>query len=178
LGVRKTKALTLLDKPVTEKYLKGGPLGDIPHDDVSTMTASELETEVRKLRKKTNDQKEQHKKELAAKLDEIKDLTMRVSNTEPPTKAQKAARELRALTGEYSMALSKISAGFREAMSILDEGEKIPGAGIQELNAWLNEFVPDSATIRDLFSQWQAGFDDPSPIVDNFNDIIEGKVDV
>jgi len=147
-------------------------------DAIDRMPASEAREKLRSANGKIERLKDSHKKEVEKLNDIISDLKIRAEDPMQLSAEQKAARELRALTGVYSMALSKISAGFREAMSILDEGEKIPGIGVQELNAWLNEFVPDSATINNLFSQWQAGFDDPSPIVDNFKDIIEGKVNV
>ncbi|MDR1863529.1 MAG: hypothetical protein LBQ67_06385 [Treponema sp.] len=178
LGSRKARAITYFTKEEIEKYANGGPLGDIPHDDVTTMTALELEEEVRFLKKKNANQKEQHKQEVEKLKEIIDDLKIRAEDPMQLTPGQKAARELRGLTAAYSIALSKISAGFREAMSILNEGEKIPGIGVQELNEWANEFVPDSANIHELFAKWKDGFENPSPIIDNFFDIIEGKADV
>jgi hypothetical protein len=178
LGSRKARALTFFAKEEIEKYVKGGNLRDIPHDDVSTMLTTELEGEVRRLRGKEKNLKDSHKKEVEKLNEIIDDLKIRAEDPMQLTPAQKAERRLRTLTKDYSIALAETSAGFHKAMSILDEGEKIPGIGVQELNTWLNEFVPDSATIQDLFKQWQGGFENPSPIVDNFDDIIRGKMDV
>jgi gas vesicle protein len=178
LGSRKARAIAYFTKEEIEEYAKGGDLRNIPHDDVSSMLATELEGEVRRLREKEKRLKDSHQKEVEKLKEIIDDLKIRAEDPMQLTPPQKAERQLRALTGEYSIALSKIAGGFREAMSILDEGEKIPGIGVQELNAWLNEFVPDSVTIHDLLDQWQAGFENPGPIVDNFFDIISGKTGV
>jgi hypothetical protein len=178
LGTRKARMLTTFTKEEIDEYAKGGLLRDIPHDDVKNMTVSELDAEVQRLRKNAKNQKEQHGKEVEKLREIISDLKTRAEDPMQLTPGQKAARELRELTPDYSIALAKISAGFREAMSILNEGEKIPGIGVQELNEWTSEFVPDSATIHELFTQWQYSFENPGPVIDNFNDIIEGKADV
>ncbi|MDR1250631.1 MAG: hypothetical protein LBK62_00535 [Treponema sp.] len=178
LGTRKARLLTAFTKEEIDTFSNGGDLAGIPHDDVFKMTTAELGEEIKKTRQKLERQKAAHKKEVEKLNEIIDDLKIRAEDPMQLTPAQKAERQLRTLTAEYSIALAKISAGFREAMSILNEGEKIPGIGVQELNAWLNEFVPDSVTIHDLLDQWQAGFENPCPVVDNFFDIIEGKTGV
>jgi hypothetical protein len=178
LGTRKARMLTTFTKEEIETFSKGGDLAGIPHDDVFKMTTTELGEEIKKTRQKLECQKAAYKKEVKKLNEIIDDLKIRAEDPMQLTPAQKSERQLRTLTKDYSIALAEISAGFRKAMSILNEGEKIPSVGVQELNAWLNEFVPDSATIQDLFKQWQGGFENPSPIVDNFDDIIGGKMDV
>jgi hypothetical protein len=178
LSGSKLSALEDLNDIELEKLDKGDGVKGLTLDAIEESTAPEVREKLRSAEKKIERLKDAHKKETDKLNEIIGDLKIRAEDPMQLTPAQKAARELRALTGVYCIALSKISAGFREAMSILAEGEKIPGVGVQELNAWLNEFVPDSATIHDLFSQWKNGFEDPCPIIDNFNDIIEGKADV
>ncbi|MDR1252804.1 MAG: hypothetical protein LBK62_11675 [Treponema sp.] len=178
LGTRKARMLTTFTKEEIEAFSKGGDLADIPHDDVFKMTTTELGEEIKKTRQRIERQKAAHTEEVKKLNEIIDDLKIRAEDPVQLTPAQKAERQLRTLTKDYNIALAKISAGFREAMSVLDEGEKIPDIGVQELTAWLNEFAPDSATIRGLFTQWQDGFEYPGPIVDNFNDIITGKMDV
>lgn len=178
LNGSKLSALEDLADTELGKLDKGGDINGLTLDAIEELTAPEVREKLRSAEKKIERLKDAHKKETDKLNEIISDLKIRAEDPMQLTPGQKAARELRALTGVYGIALSKIAAGFREAMSILGEGEKIPGIGVQELNEWLNEFVPDSATIQDLFRQWQSGFDDPSPIVDNFRDIIEGKADV
>jgi hypothetical protein len=179
LSFSQIKTLSMLEKPVVEEYLKGGPLGDIPHDDVATMPRGELEDEARRLRGKEKNMKGLHKKEVEKLNEIIDDLKIRAEDPMQLTPAQRAHRLIRSTyTREYNVALSEISAGIRKARSVLADAERTEGIGAQELNEWLNEFVPDSAMIMELISQWQAETENPAPIVDNFNDIITGKTDV
>jgi hypothetical protein len=179
LGSRKARALTFFTKEEIEKYAKGDDLRGIPHDDVSSMLATELEEEVRRLRKKGENLKDSHKEEVG-KLNEIIDgLKIRAEDPMQLTPAQRAHRLIRdTYTREYAVALSEVSTGIRKARSVLADAERTEGIGVQELNEWLNEFVPDSATIMELIGQWQAETENPGPIEDNFNDIITGKLDV
>jgi hypothetical protein len=178
----KFDVIDMLSDPELEKLIAGEEVKGLTLDAIDELPATEARKRLRAAEKKLADQKERlkevHGKEVEKLTEIISDLRIRAEDPMQLTPAQKAARELRTFTADYSIALAKISGGFREAMSILDEGEKLPGIGVQELNAWLNEFVPDSATIRDLFGQWDAGFENPSPIVDNFDDIIKGRVNV
>lgn len=133
--------------PELEKLDAGEEVKGLKLDAIDNMTAAEVRDKYRASEKKLEHQKEAHKKEVEKLNEIIGDLRIRAEDPMQLTPSQKAARELRTLTRDYSLALAKVSAGFREAMSILDEGERISGIGIQELNVWLNEFVPDSATI-------------------------------
>jgi hypothetical protein len=167
LNVGQFRALAVFEKPVVEGYLKGGPLGDIPHDEVATMSRGDLEAEARRLSEKEKRLKDSHKKEVEKLNEIIGDLKVRAEDPMQLTPAQRAHQMIRSTyTGEYGLALAGISAGIRKAMSVLADAERTEGIGVQELNEWLNEFVPDSATIMELINQWQAETENPGPIAD------------
>jgi hypothetical protein len=179
LGGRKARAIAYFTKEEIDHYVKGGDLRGISHDDVARKTAVELEEEVRRLREKEKRLKGSHQKEVDKLNEIIGDLKIRAEDPMQLTPAQRAHQLIRATyTPEYAIALAEISTGIRKAMSVLADAERTGGIGAQELNEWLNEFVPDSATIMKLISQWQAETENPSPIADNFDDIITGKTDV
>jgi hypothetical protein len=179
LGTRKARMLTTFTKEEIETFSKGGDLAGIPHDDVFKMTTTELGEEIKKTRQKLERLKDSHKQEVEKLNEIIDDLKIRAEDPMQLTQAQRAHQLIRATyTPEYAIALAGISTGIRKAMSILADAERTEGIGVQELNEWLNEFVPDSATIMELVRQWQAETENPGPIEDNFDDIISGKVDV
>ncbi|MDR2785048.1 MAG: hypothetical protein LBB83_03945 [Treponema sp.] len=179
LGSRKARAIAYYTKEEIEEYVKGGELRNIPHDDVSSMLATELEAEVRKQRQKEERLKAAHQKEVEKLNEIIDDLKIRAEDPMQLTPAQRAHQLIRkTYTPEYAVALAGIAAGFRKAMSILADVEMTEGIGVQELNEWLIEFAPDFATIIELKEQWQAGTEHPAPIVDNFDDIIRGRAGV
>jgi hypothetical protein len=177
LSIGQFRALTIFEKPVVEEYLKGGPLGDIPHDDVATMTRDELEADARKGRKKEERLKAAHKAEVEKLNEIIDDLKVRAEDPMQLTPAQRAHRLIRkTYTPEYSLALSGIASGFRKALSILADVEKTEGIGIQELNEWMIEFTPDFATIIELMKQWQDGTEHPALIAEwRLSDLPDGE---
>jgi hypothetical protein len=179
LGTRKARMLTTFTKEEIETFSKGGDLAGIPHDDVFKMTTTELGEEIKKTRQKFESQKAAHKEEVKKLKEIIDDLKIRAEDPMQLTPAQRAHRLIRTTyTEEYTHALSAVAAGVRKALSVLADAERTEGIGVQELNEWLNEFVPDSATITELVNQWRTETENPGPIVDNFNDIITGKTDV
>jgi hypothetical protein len=179
LGTRKARMLTTFTKEEIEAFSKGGDLAGIPHDDVFKMTTAELGEEIKKTRQKLERQKAAHKEEVEKLNEIIDDLKIRAEDPMQLTPAQRARQLIRTTyTREYTVALAEISTGIRKAMSVLADAERTEGIGVQEMNEWLNEFVPDSAVVMELISQWQTETENPSPIVDNFDDIIKGKMDV
>jgi hypothetical protein len=143
------------------------------------MPRGELEDEARRIREKEKRLKNSHKEEVKKLNEIIGDLKIRAEDPMQLTPAQRAHQLIRATyTGEYTIALGEAAAGIRKAMSVLADAERTEGIGVQELNEWLNEFVPDSAAIMALVSQWQAETENPGPVTDNFFDIIEGKTGV
>jgi len=141
LGARKARCLTAFTKEEIAEYVNGGSLKGIPHDDVAKMTTRELEAEVRKLRKKTNDLKEQHKKELGEKLDEIKDLTMRVSGTAPLDKEQIAEKRLEELHYDFFGSLMSGIADIRRALGIIAKAEQTEDVTYPLIRAWMNRYA-------------------------------------
>jgi len=141
LGVRKTKALTLLDKPVVEEYLKGGSLGDIPHDDVSEMPVSQLEEEVRKLREKVKKTETIVNEKIRQKDEQINKLEMELEHRQPPTKSQLAQAELENCVKDYRDTLLEAVAGLSKANTMLNQRiANIEGIDVQMVNEWLNQF--------------------------------------
>jgi hypothetical protein len=179
LNLSMLSVLEELTDPELEKLNDGGEVKGITLDAIDNMTAAEVRDKYRAAEKKIEQLKGAHRKEVEKLNEIIDDLKIRAEDPPQLTPAQKAHRLIRTTyTREYTFALSEISTGVRKAMSVLADAERTEGVGVQELNEWLTEFVPDSATIMELIGQWQAETENPGPIADNFNDIIEGKVDV
>jgi hypothetical protein len=166
LNVGQFRALTAFEKPVVEEYLKGGPLGDIPHDDVDTMARGELEAEARKLRKKIDNMKDSHKQVVKEISAELEALRLRDDYQQPPTKEQIAGDILTGMTAEYSIAIAKVNGAIREAYALVVQAEKIEGADAQRLSEWLNQFSPDMQTFSDLTGTWTDEVDNAGPIAD------------
>jgi len=163
LGVRKTRALAILDKPLVEKYIKGGDLGDIPHDDVAEMTVAELETEVRKLREKVKKTESVIKEKICQKDEQIAKLELEKECQQPPTKEQIAQAALQKLTEEYTFILAKVNSSLREALSMLGKAERIEGVNVQQLNDWLGQFDIEMNTFRSLSGTWSDAIDNAGP---------------
>ncbi|MDR0472718.1 MAG: DUF3102 domain-containing protein [Treponema sp.] len=70
LGTSKLRMLTVFEEEDIKKYVDGGPLGSIPHDDVETMSKRELQEAIREERKKH--QKDVETRERAIKQKETK----------------------------------------------------------------------------------------------------------
>jgi hypothetical protein len=166
LGTRKAKALTLLDKPVVEKYLEGGPLGDIPHDDVADMSVRELEEEIRKLRQKIEKTEKVARERIRQKDEQITKLEFENENRVPPTQEQIAQAALEAMTPEYTIVFAEITGAIRKAHGLVMKAEKIEGVNVQQLGEWLGQFSPDMQTFRDLAQTWADEADNAGPIAD------------
>jgi hypothetical protein len=166
LSVGQFRALTAFEKPVVEEYLKGGPLGDIPHDDVDTMARNELEDEARKLRKKLDNMKDSHKKTVKEMSTELETLRLRDDYRQPPTKEQIAGDTLVKMTPDYSIAIAKVNGAVREAYALVVKAEKIEGVDAQRLSEWLNQFSPDMQTFHDLTGTWTDEIDNAGPVKD------------
>jgi hypothetical protein len=179
LNLSTLSVLEDLTDPELEKLNDGEEVKGLTLDAIDKMTAAEVRDKYRSAEKKIKHLKDSHDQEVGKLNEIIDDLKIRAEDPMQLTPAQRAHRLIRATyTPEYTLALAGISAGIRKAMSILADAERTEGIGVQELNEWLNEFVPDSVTITDLISRWQTATENPGPIIDNFNDIITGKLDV
>jgi hypothetical protein len=164
LGVRKARCLTRFTKEEIDEYVKGGPLKSIPHDDVANMTATELETEVRKLRGKLNRAEEVTKERIRQKDEQIDKLEMEASYRQPPTKEQIAHAALQKLSASYILALTGINGKIREAYSIVCEAEKTPGVNVQQLNEWLGLFNNEMRIFDEVKQSWLDEVDNVTPI--------------
>ena len=167
LGVRRTKALTLLDKPVVEKYLSGGPLGDVPHDDVAEMSVTQLEEEVRKLREKVKRTEAVAKDKIRQKDEQITKLEFENENRLPPTKEQIAQAALQELTLKFTGTLAHINTYLREACATVVKAEKIENVNVQQLSDWLGQFYDNEIkTFRELSEAWLNEIDNAGPMQD------------
>ena len=164
LGYKQIQALSTLDRPAVEGFLKGGPLGDIPHDDVMKMPVRKLEDEVRGLRKKLAKQKEKHDHAVREMSREIEDLRLRDDYRPPPTREQKAAAALAEFTGPYTKAVNDITLAVREALSVLDRAMRTPDIDHAQLNGWINQFLPDMGGARHAWEAWLGASDEAWPM--------------
>jgi len=133
LGVRKTRALATLDKPIVEKYLSGGPLGDIPHDDVSEMPVSELEAEVRRLRKEMNEKVDSLEAVIKKKSAKIADLECEIRTGDQQTKEKKAEKALQKYRDPIIDNLLVATERIKRATDAIDEAQKIPHVPFEAL---------------------------------------------
>jgi hypothetical protein len=147
-----------------KKLNTGEDVNGLTLDAIDELPASQVRKRLREAEKKLAAQKERHKKELEDKLDEIKDLTMRVSNTEPPTKEQIALAALQNFSASYTLTLSGINGGMRKAYSIVREAEKTPGVNVQQLNEWLSLFNEEMRIFDEVKQGWLDEVDNVTPI--------------
>jgi len=163
LGTTKFKLLSVLEKPVVAEYLKGGDLGEIPHDDVAEMTTRELEDEVRKLREKVKKTEAVVKEKIRQKDDQIATLELENEHLQPPTKEQAAQAALQKMNEEYTIALAKVNSSIRDAISLIAKAEKIENVNAQQLNEWLNQFEVEMKTFDGLCNCWINNVENAGP---------------
>jgi seryl-tRNA synthetase len=170
LGTRKARLLTRFTKEEIDTYVQGGPLKDIPHDAVAKRTFTELGTEVRRLQKKLDGQKDRHEKELAEKKNEIEHLQEIVDLRVPLSKEEEAAKraqtELQKLTVDYTFALGKVNSSLREAFALVAKAEKIEGVNVQQLNDWIRQFDMEMDNFNTLKDGWTAEIENVGPMPD------------
>jgi hypothetical protein len=159
LGVGQFRALTTFEKPVVEEYLKGGPLGDIPHDDVATMPRDELEAEARKLRKKVDDMGKKHNQLIRQKEEKICELDNRLNDKPEPTKEQLARIAVQRYRDPIIDNILEASERMSRAIAAIDEAQKVPGVPYEALEELLdpykesfNSFCDVSQDLIDAFN--------------------------
>jgi len=157
LGIRKTKALTLLDKPVVEKYLKGGSLGDIPHDDVTEMPVAELEEEVRKLREKIKKVEAVAKEKMRQKDEQITNMEFEIEHGRPLTQKEKTEKAIEAkledLRQKLFAAIHQARFYFGDALSIIATARQLEGVTFPILKKWADAEYAELAGFNELFEQ-------------------------
>jgi len=163
LGSAKLKMLTVFEEKDIAEYVKGGPLGEISHDDVAKMTTRELEAEVRKLREKVKKTEAVVKEKIRQKDEQIANLELENEHLQPPTKEQVAQAALQKMTEEYTYALAKVNSSIRDAISLVAKAEKIENVNVQQLNEWLNQFEVEMKTFHGLKDCWLDAVDNAGP---------------
>jgi len=157
LNSRQIRAIGLLEKPVVEKYLKGGPLGDIPHDDVSEMSGSELEAEVRKLREKLTRVENVAKEKARQKDEKITSLELEIEKGRPLTQKEKAEKEIKPVLEELQHDLFKYvnqaRDGFKTALNIIATARQLEGVTFPMLKNWADAEYFELAGFEELFKQ-------------------------
>jgi hypothetical protein len=164
LGTTKLRAITMFDKDVVGKYLAGGPLGDIPHDDVASMTTRELEDTVRQLREKVKRVEAVAKEKIRQKDEQITKLEFENDNRPPPTKEQIAIAGLAELDKDYFSELTAAMAAMRKAVGILNFAQCTPGVNVQILNEWINKYNEEMVLLNGVHEELTGMIDDLHPI--------------
>ena len=157
LTSRQIRALGLLEKPVVEKYLKGGPLGDIPHDDVSEMSGSELEAEVRKLREKVKRVEDVSKEKIRQKDEQITNLELEIKTgcplTEKEKKEKAIKKELDELKTMLFASVNQARDGFKTALRVIATARQLEGVTFPMLKNWADAEYSELAGFNELFEQ-------------------------
>ena len=157
LGLRKTRALAALDKPVVEKFLKGGPLGDIPHDDVTEMPVAELEAEVRKLREKIKRVEDVSKEKIRQKDEQITNLELEIKTGCPLTEKEKKEKAIKKELSELKTILfasvNQARDGFKTALNVIATARQLEGVTFPMLKNWADAEYSELAGFNELFEQ-------------------------
>jgi predicted ribosome quality control (RQC) complex YloA/Tae2 family protein len=152
LGVGQFRALTTFEKPVVEEYFKGGPLGDIPHDEVATMPRSELEAEARRLQKKVKEDRKAQDNAIYQKEKKINDLERELRYREPPTKEQLAQAKLDEIGKEFLKLLVEASDSMEQCKIRVLEAQRVEGVTPILLDNWqlrYNDYIEDLNKTRE-----------------------------
>jgi hypothetical protein len=164
LGVRRARVLAVFSKEEINTYAEGGPLGSIPHDDVSDMPIQELEAEVRKLREKVKRVEDVAKEKLRQKDEQITKLEFEIEKRQPPTKEQIAIAGLAELDKGYFSELTAAMAAMRKATEILNQAQCVPGVNGQILNEWINKYNEEMVLLNGVHEELTGMIDDLHPI--------------
>lgn len=163
LSSYKLRALTFFTKEEIDTYAQGGPLGDIPHDDVANMTTRELDAEVRKLRKKLKEEVDSREKIITEKEDKINDMDRLLRGQDKPTKEQLAAVSLEPLKKKLFEHVLMVQFYLDEAVKVVVEAQKIDGATFPQLQEWGKAHYEQLAPIGDLFDELDQAMNNCGP---------------
>jgi len=157
LGSTKLKMLTVFDDDDIEKYVKGGPLGSIPHDDVETMSKRELQEAIRNERKKHQHDVETREKAVKQKEAKINELDERLRYQIPLTEEQKTEKALEAKLKELQeklfTAVHLAQFHFGDALNIIATARQLEGVTFPMLEKWANSEYEEIAGFNELFEQ-------------------------
>jgi hypothetical protein len=160
LNVGQFRALTAFEKPVVEEYLKGGPLGDIPHDDVATMPRSDLEAEARRLSKKLKEDRKALEDTIAKKNENINELEMEVLRQPPPTKEQLARAAVQQFRDPIIDNILEATERMSRAIAAIDKAQKVPGVPYEALEELLDPYKESFNTFCDTAEDLTSAFND------------------
>jgi hypothetical protein len=133
LGSHKLRAITFFTKEEIDLYAQGGPLGDIPHDDVTNMTTRELEAEVRRLRKEKNEKVDSLETVIKKKSAKIDELEYEIRHGDQLTKEKKAEKVLQKYRDPIIDNLLVATERIKRATDAIDEAQKIPHVPFEAL---------------------------------------------
>jgi len=160
LGSTKLKMLTVFEDDDVSKYVDGGPLGNIPHDDVETMTTRELQEAIREERKKSERASGVFEKKLQQKNDQITKLEMENANRQPPTKEQLAGVELDGHMKPFNVQLQDAIFAMGKCIDMITEIQRIDNISFVQLNDWILKQSSDIEAITLAFQELQDTIND------------------
>ena len=163
LGARKARSLVFFTKEEIDVYEQGGPLRDIPHDDVTNMSARELEAEVRKLRKKLKEDVASREKVISEKEEKINEMDRRLRGQKPPTKEQLAAVVLEPLRKKLFDHVLMAQYYLDEAVKVVVAAQKVEGAAFPQLQEWAMAHYEELAPIGNLFNELDQALNNCGP---------------
>jgi hypothetical protein len=163
LGAAKFKMLTVFDDEDVKKYAEGGPLGDIPHDDVAKMTTRELQEALRAEREKRKKEKKTQEDAISKKEEKLNELEQKLRYQEPPTREQLAAVQLEPLKKKLFEHLLQAQFHLDEAVNATAAAQKVDGATFPQLQEWAMAHYEQLAPIGDLFEELDQALNNCGP---------------
>jgi len=156
----KFDVIDALTDPELEKLIEGEEVKGLTLDAIDELPATEARKRLREAEKKLANQKERYKKELEAKQDEIKDLTMRASNMDPPTKEQLAGAKLDEYLKPFNIQLQDAIFAMNRCIDMITEIQRIEAIGYVQLNDWVLKQSEDIASLTETFTELQDAIND------------------
>ena len=160
LGVEKLKMLTVFEEEEIKEYAKGGPLGNIPHDDVEKMSKRELQTAIRKERNGRDEDRKSSDKAIFMKEKKISELEAQLRYQEPPTKEQLAGAKLGEYLKPFDTQLQDAIFAMNRCIDIITEVQRIESIGYVQLNDWVLKHSESIAMITEAFGELQGAIND------------------
>jgi hypothetical protein len=154
LGASKLRMLTVFEEEDIKKYVAGGPLGDIPHDDVETMSKRELQEAIREEHKKHQKDVETREKAIKQKEVKINELDEELRNREPPTKEQLAGARLDEYLKPFNVQLQDAMFAINRCIDIITEVQRIEDINYTQLNDWVLK-AEATADLTEAFTELQ-----------------------
>jgi succinate dehydrogenase flavin-adding protein (antitoxin of CptAB toxin-antitoxin module) len=155
LGSTKLLMLTVFEEDDIKKYVNGGPLGNIPHDDVETMTKRELQEAIRKEREKHKrdvETREKAVKQKEAKINELDELLRYQQPLSEQEKIEKAVdAELEKLRQKLFTNIQLARFYFGETLETIATARHLEGVTFPQLEKWAKAHYEELADFQNLF---------------------------